>query len=100
MTNVLRLFKERLNVDACGTKTHKCVFFPKSVLLYLFAPSVQAAPNAVSEGPRTDNYEVVNWSSSNKMLLNESKKVDACYGKTIAEEDGKFLPSVTLKVLG
>ena len=33
----------------------------------------QAAPNAVSEGLQKDIDEVVNWSSSNKMLLNESK---------------------------
>ena len=35
----------------------------------------QAAPNAVSEGPQKDiNFDkVISWSSSNKMLLNESK---------------------------
>ena len=34
----------------------------------------QAAPNAVSEGLQKDIDEVVNWSPSNKMLLNKSKK--------------------------
>ena len=33
----------------------------------------QEAPNAVSEGLEEDIIEVLNWSSSNKMLLNESK---------------------------
>ena len=33
----------------------------------------QAAPNAFSEGLQEDIVEVLNWSSSNKMLLNESK---------------------------
>lgn len=33
----------------------------------------QAAPNAGSEGLQEDIVEVLNWSSSNKMLLNESK---------------------------
>jgi len=33
----------------------------------------QEAPNAVSEGVQEDIIEVLNWSSSNKMLLNESK---------------------------
>ena len=33
----------------------------------------QVAPNAVSEGLQEDMVEVLNWSSSNKMLLNESK---------------------------
>ena len=33
----------------------------------------QVAPNAVSEGLQEDVVEVLNWSSSNKMLLNESK---------------------------
>ena len=33
----------------------------------------QAAPNAVSEGLQEDIVEVLNWSSSNKLLLNESK---------------------------
>ena len=33
----------------------------------------QAAPNAVSKGLQEDIVEVLNWSSSNKMLLNESK---------------------------
>ena len=35
----------------------------------------QAAPNAVSEGLQEDIVEVLNWSSSNKMLLNESMLV-------------------------
>ena len=33
----------------------------------------QAAPNAVSEGLQEDIVEVLNWSSRNKVLLNESK---------------------------
>ena len=33
----------------------------------------QVAPNAVSEGLQEDMVEVLNWSSRNKMLLNESK---------------------------
>ena len=33
----------------------------------------QAAPNTISEGRQEDIVEVLNWSSSSQMLLNESK---------------------------
>lgn len=38
-----------------------------------YSTCYQAAPNFVSEGLQKDIDEVVNWSSSNTMLLNESK---------------------------
>jgi len=53
---------------------------------------------AALEGLQKNIDEVVNWSSSIKMLFNESKQNLCLSRKTIDEEDGTFLPSVMFKV--